>query len=137
MRIQPENLPTMAFDWGSIKWLVSPRHLEGAKSTLGEVVINPGRGHERHSHPTADEVIYVLDGEGTQMVNDEEPFPIKAGDAVHISAGAPHATMNTTWRTLRLIVTYTPGGEEAALEQAPDYRLLAPGTVPTWLQNTE
>jgi hypothetical protein len=42
--------------------------------------------------------------------------------------------MNTGWRTLRLVVTYTPGGEEAGLEQAPDYALLPPGTVPSWVQ---
>jgi quercetin dioxygenase-like cupin family protein len=135
VRVRPETLSTMVFDWGSIKWLVSPRHIDGAKSTLGEVVINPDRGHERHSHPGADEVLYVVDGEGLQMVDDEEPFPIKAGDAVHIPAGVPHSTVNTTWRTLRLIVTYTPGGEEAALEQAPGYRLLPPETVPAWTQD--
>jgi oxalate decarboxylase/phosphoglucose isomerase-like protein (cupin superfamily) len=137
MHLRPETTTTMVFDWGSIKWLVSPRHIDGAKSTLGEVVINPGRGHERHSHPASDEVIYVVDGEGTQMVNDEEPFPVKAGDAIHIPTGVPHSTMNTGWRTLRLIVTYTPGGEEAALEQAPDYALLPPGTVPAWIRDPQ
>lgn len=133
MHLRPDALATMVFDWGSIKWLVSPRHIDGAKSTLGEVVINPGRGHDRHSHPASDEVIYVIDGEGTQMVNDEEPFTIAAGDTVHIPAGVPHATTNTGWRTLRLIVTYTPGGEEAALEQMPGFTLLPPAAVPTWV----
>ncbi|MDN3353700.1 cupin domain-containing protein [Actinomadura sp. DC4] len=136
MHLRPGDLPTMTFDWGVITWLVSPRHVDGAKSTLGEVVINPGRGHERHSHPASDEVIYVVDGEGSQMVDDGEPFTIAAGDAVHIPAGAPHSTMNTGWRALRLIVTYTPGGEEAALEQAPGYELLPPGTVQTWVRES-
>jgi hypothetical protein len=35
---------------------------------------------------------------------------------------------------LRLIVTYTPGCEEKALEAAPDYHLHDAGTVPTWAQ---
>jgi hypothetical protein len=43
--------------------------------------------------------------------------------------------MNSAWHTLRLIVTYTPGGEEAALEQAPDYRLMSPGSAPSWVQD--
>ncbi|MCW2861921.1 MAG: cupin [Actinoallomurus sp.] len=136
MHLRPDALATMVFDWGSIKWLVSPRHIDRAKSTLGEVVINPGQGHQRHSHPTSDEVLYVIDGEGSQMTNDEEPFIIKAGDAVHIPAGVPHSTMNTGWRTLRLVVTYTPGGEEAALEQAPDHALLPPGAVQPWMRDS-
>jgi hypothetical protein len=45
-----------------------------------------------------------------------------------------HSTDNTTWRPLRLIVTYTPGGEEKALEAAPDYHLHDLGTVPAWAQ---
>jgi oxalate decarboxylase/phosphoglucose isomerase-like protein (cupin superfamily) len=124
----------MSFDWGSIQWFVTPSSAEGASSTLGEVIVNPGKGHARHNHPNAEEIIYVISGEATQMVDDGEPFPIREGDAVHIPKGAWHSTYNTTWRPLRLIVTYTPGGEEKALEGAPDLRLHEPGAVPEWRQ---
>ena len=29
----PDAVPTMAFDWGSIKWFVTPDAIEGAGST--------------------------------------------------------------------------------------------------------
>ncbi|MFC4056458.1 cupin domain-containing protein [Actinomadura syzygii] len=131
----PGAVPTMTFDWGSIKWLVTPSGVPGAQSTLGEVIVNPGRGHARHNHPGAEEVIYVISGEATQMVDDKEPFTIREGDAVHIPKGVWHSTYNTTWRPLRLIVTYTPGGEEKALEGAPDFRRLETGAVPEWRQD--
>lgn len=134
MLVTPGDVTTMTFDWGSIKWFVTPYAIQGARSSLGEVIVNPGKGHARHNHPDADEVIYVISGEGLQMVGDGEPFPIKEGDAVHIQKGVWHSTDNTTWRPLRLIVTYTPGGEEKALEAAPDYRLHTAGTVPAWRQ---
>lgn len=134
MLVTPGDVTTMTFDWGSIKWFVTPYVIQGARSSLGEVIVNPGKGHARHNHPDADEVIYVISGEGLQMVDDGAPFPIKEGDAVHIPKGVWHSTENTTWRSLRLIVTYTPGGEEKALEAAPDYRLHAIGTVPAWRQ---
>ncbi|MFI6290672.1 cupin domain-containing protein [Nonomuraea sp. NPDC050790] len=134
MLVSPDNVPTMAFDWGSIKWFVTPSLIPGAGSTLGEVIVNPGKGHARHNHPNAEEIIYVISGEATQMVGDTEPFPIREGDTVHIPAGAYHSTFNSTWRPLRLIVTYTPGGEEKALEGAPDYRPHEPGTVAEWRQ---
>jgi oxalate decarboxylase/phosphoglucose isomerase-like protein (cupin superfamily) len=134
MLVTPGNLTTMTFDWGSIKWFVTPYAIQGAGSSLGEVIVNPGKGHARHNHPDAEEVIYVISGEAKQMVDDGEPFAIKEGDAVHIPKGVYHSTFNTTWRPLRLIVTYTPGGEEKALEAAPDYRLHDAGTTPEWLR---
>ena len=109
MLVNPADVTTMTFDWGSIKWFVTPSSVEGASSTLGEVIVNPGKGHARHNHPNAEEIIYVISGEATQMVDDGEPFPIREGDAVHVPKGAWHSTYNTTWRPLRLIVTYTPG----------------------------
>jgi oxalate decarboxylase/phosphoglucose isomerase-like protein (cupin superfamily) len=132
MLINPDAVPTMTFDWGSIKWFVTPSAITGAGSSFGEVIVNPGKGHARHNHPNAEEVLYVISGEARQMVGDEEEFPIREGDAVHIPMGVYHSTYNTTWRPLRLIVTYTPGGEEKALESAPDYRLHEPGAVPSW-----
>ncbi|TDD80572.1 cupin domain-containing protein [Actinomadura darangshiensis] len=134
MLLNPGDVTTMTFDWGSIKWFVTPSTVEGASSTLGEVIVNPGKGHARHNHPDAEEIIYVISGEATQMVDDGDPFPLREGDAVHIPKGAWHSTYNTTWRPLRLIVTYTPGGEEKALEAAPDFCRHAPGTVPEWRQ---
>ncbi|MGW4471609.1 cupin domain-containing protein [Nonomuraea sp. NPDC004354] len=134
MLVSPSHVPTMTFDWGSIKWFVTPSAIPGAASTLGEVIVNPGRGHARHNHPNAEEIIYVISGEAMQMVDDGEPFPIREGDTVHIPAGAFHSTFNTTWRPLRLIVTYTPGGEEKALQGAPDYCLHEPGDIAEWRQ---
>jgi oxalate decarboxylase/phosphoglucose isomerase-like protein (cupin superfamily) len=132
MLIRPDDLATMTFDWGSIKWFVTPRSIDGASSSLGEVILNPGRGHARHNHPDAEEVIYVISGEGLQMVHDTEPFPIKEGDAVHVPTAAFHSTLNTGWRPLRLIVTYVPGGEEGALEATPDFALVAAGGAQEW-----
>jgi oxalate decarboxylase/phosphoglucose isomerase-like protein (cupin superfamily) len=134
MLVTPADVTTMTFDWGSIKWFVTPHAIPGASSSLGEVIVNPGQGHARHNHPGADEVIYVISGEGRQMVDDGEPFPIREGDSVYIPKGVWHSTDNTAWRPLRLIVTYTPGGAEKALEAAPDYHLHDLGTVPTWAQ---
>ncbi|MEV6559274.1 cupin domain-containing protein [Nocardia sp. NPDC051756] len=130
----PNAVATMVFDWGSIKWHVSPDTVDGASSTLGEVVINPNKGHDRHEHPESDEILYVVDGEGRQTVGDSGEFAIKAGDAVWIPRGTLHSTYNTGWRPLRLVATYTPGGAEAALRGLPDFAELAPGEFPTWKQ---
>lgn len=132
MHIRPDDVDTISFDWGTIKWLVTPSVVEGAANTQGEVIILPGKGHERHNHPGAEELLYVISGEGEQMVGDQPPFTIREGDLVHIPVAAYHSTFNTTWRPLRLIVTYTPGGEERTLEGVPGYQRHPAGSHPLW-----
>ena len=129
--IRPADAETFSFDWGSMKWFVSPVTIPGAANSQGEVIINPGRGHVRHQHEHADELIYVISGTGTQTVGDEE-FPIAEGDMVYIPMATMHSTMNTGWRTLRLIVTYTPGGEEQALTALPDFARHPAGDIVAW-----
>jgi quercetin dioxygenase-like cupin family protein len=60
--VDPSALPTQTFEWGSIKWLVSPATEPEARVTFGEVVLLPGKGHERHNHPGSEEILYVLAG---------------------------------------------------------------------------
>lgn len=127
-----DNLPTWVFDWGSITWLVSPSSVTGASSTLGEVIINPGQGHDRHTHPEADEVLYIVEGTGVQTVGGGPEFPVSAGDAVWIPKGTEHSTFNTSWRPLRIVATYTPGGSEEGLRADPSLIELPARQVPRW-----
>ncbi len=97
---------------------------------LGEVVLLPGKGHDRHNHEGAEEVLYVLSGEGVQTVNDGEPFPVRAGDAIYIPEGAFHSTVNIGWEPMRLIALYNPGGAELGLRTLPDFREIPAGEAP-------
>lgn len=129
-KINPGELPTKTFDWGIIKWLVSPASIETTGLTFGEVIVFPGKGHERHNHPESEEILYVLSGEGVQMLNDAEPFPIKAGDTIYVPTAMFHSTMNTGWEPLVLLALYNPAGAEKILETMPDYKEIAAGHLP-------
>jgi oxalate decarboxylase/phosphoglucose isomerase-like protein (cupin superfamily) len=117
----------MSFDWGVIKPLVA-----GVSDTVSlmHVVLLPGQGHERHNHPDADEILYVLSGTGEQMVDDTTTFEVRPGHTVWIPKAAFHSTVNTGWEPLVLLAVYAPGGAENALKGLPDYRELAPGEAP-------
>ncbi|HEY4384565.1 MAG TPA: cupin domain-containing protein [Ktedonobacteraceae bacterium] len=130
-QIDPQTVPTHAFDWGIIKWFVAPGQTPQANLTFGEVILLPGKGHDRHNHPESEEVLYVLSGEGVQMLNDNEPFPIKPGDAIYVPIGQYHSTLNTGWAPLRLLAIYNPGGAEKGLTTLPDYREIPAGEIPT------
>jgi oxalate decarboxylase/phosphoglucose isomerase-like protein (cupin superfamily) len=128
--IDPATLPTMSFDWGLIKPLITDHNVSDPGVSLMHVVLLPGLGHERHNHPDADEVLYVLAGEGEQMVDDGEPFAVHAGQAVWVPTGAYHSTKNTGWEPLTLLAIYAPAGAEKALTGLPDYREIPPGEAP-------
>ena len=128
--INPHSVPTQTFEWGAIKWFVTPDKTPGSGLTFGEVILLPGKGHDRHNHPESEEILYVLSGEGEQIVNDEPPFHVKAGDTVYIPVAVFHSTHNTGWGPLRLLALYNPGGAEKVLEGLPDFREIPAGHLP-------
>jgi oxalate decarboxylase/phosphoglucose isomerase-like protein (cupin superfamily) len=132
--VSPDEVETMMFDWGTIKWLSEVR-VTGAKGiAAGLVILEPGKGHLRHNHPGSEEVLYYLSGEGEQMVEDDNGEPmfrhVRAGDAAYIPAGVYHGTENTGWEPMRLVAIYSPGGPEAILRDLPDCILFPPGELP-------
>ena len=86
------------------------------------VVLLPGQGHERHNHPDADEILYVLSGTGEQMVDDARDLRRPPRPTVFIPKGAFHSTVNTGWEPLTILAIYAPAGAEEALKSLPDYR---------------
>jgi quercetin dioxygenase-like cupin family protein len=128
--IDPDTLPTMSFDWGVVKPLVATDNTDDPAVSMMHVVLLPGQGHERHNHPDSDEILYILAGRGDQMVDDGEPFEVRAGHAVFIPRGAFHSTVNTSWEPMTILAIYAPAGAEEALKGLPDYRQVRPGEAP-------
>jgi len=133
--VNASDLPTMTFGWGATKWLVTPDVTPGATISFGEVVLMPGQGHDRHNHPVSEEILYVLSGEGVQMLDDGEPFPVRAGDTIYVPTAVFHSTLNTGWAPLRLLALYNPGGPEKDLESLPDFAEVPAGSLPGWVRD--
>lgn len=122
------DVDSLVFDWGTIQMLCEER-VTGAKSiSFGSVVLEPGKGHVRHNHPDADEIIYFVSGEGDQMVNDDTPQRCKAGACIWIPKGVYHSTINRGDGPLHLVVAYVPAGSEQALREDPAVRVIPAGT---------
>ena len=110
-----DDVDSLRFDWGTIKILSEPAVTEAERFSFGMVVLEPGKGHERHNHPGSEEIIFVVSGEGEQMVDGEGPVPVRAGASIYIPEGVYHSTVNTGWEPLRLLVVYAPAGPERLL----------------------
>lgn len=132
--VAPEDVETQVFDWGMLKWMSEPRVTDADRFSAGIVILAPGKGHTRHNHPGVEEVLYVISGQGMQMVEDDRGQPlgrtVTAGMLVHIPADVYHETINTGWEPLKLVAIYSPHGPEAILRAMPDCTVLPPGATP-------
>jgi oxalate decarboxylase/phosphoglucose isomerase-like protein (cupin superfamily) len=132
--VSPDDVETLVFDWGTIKWMSEVRTTGGARAAGGVVILAPGKGHARHNHPGSDEILYVISGEGDQMVEDDAGNPVTrhvtAGDMVYIPDSVFHSTVNTTWEPLRILAVYAPGGPEAILRSMPECTIVPAGELP-------
>ncbi len=121
------DVETLAFDWGTVRMLSEPQVTGARRHSFGMAEVLPGGGHERHNHPGAEEIIYVLSGQGEQMVDDQQAVKIGPGDCVFIPDGIYHSTLNTGSEPMRLLIIYAPAGPEQILREIPGCRVLAPG----------
>jgi quercetin dioxygenase-like cupin family protein len=101
-------------DWGVFAAVSSPA--DGAERIMTvEAIFLPGKCHEFHCHPRQEEVIYVLEGELEQWV-EEERSVIGPGDAVIIPAGVVHASFNIGAAPARILAVLSPCVGEAGYE---------------------
>lgn len=124
--------PIGSLNWGQVKFLSEPPLTNAQNFSVVHVTLAPGQGHIRHNHPGSEEILYVLLGDGEQMVETDleerggkpEFFTVKAGDLVHIPASVFHQTINKGSGPMQLLAVYSPLGPEAILRTFPDYRVL-------------
>lgn len=123
------DVETLSFEWGNIKLLSCPDCAGGETMTFGMVVLQPGKGHSRHNHPDADEILFIISGEGEQMLEDQPAVSIRPGASIYVPRGVFHSTLNTGWEPLRFVVVYAPAGPEAVLRELPDVRRVPAGQL--------
>lgn len=127
--IEPDDVESLSFDWGVLKMMDTPDTTGAERFSAGVVTLTPGKGHERHTHPDSDEILYVVRGEGEQEVADETRS-VTTGDMVHIPEGVEHGTTNTGWEPLTLLAVYAPPGPEGVLRDDPESTIIPAGRVP-------
>jgi oxalate decarboxylase/phosphoglucose isomerase-like protein (cupin superfamily) len=106
--------------------------VNGAKTFSGGVVDLPsGQGHSRHNHPGSEEIIFVISGNGEQMVERADGTPetrqVGPGCTIFIPEARFHSTLNTGSGPMQLFVVYSPAGPETGLRDLPDFRLVKAG----------
>lgn len=127
--VEGSDVSTQVFDWGTLKWMATPDVNGSERFSAGVVQLEPGKGHDIHTHPESDEILYVVAGEGEQTIEDETT-DISAGEMVFIPADTEHGTINTGWETLQLLAVYAPPGPEEDLAALPECDIVPAGEFP-------
>jgi quercetin dioxygenase-like cupin family protein/ligand-binding sensor protein/two-component sensor histidine kinase len=107
-----------SFEWGTILWFVEPGDLDVERMSVGLVTFHPGALQEEHLHSGDEQVIYVVAGAGTQII-DGEAYRLRPGDIKHIPPYTRHKVINDSPAELKLIIVYTPSKFQSLLAQAP------------------
>ena len=128
--IEPDDVSTLALDWGTIKWTTSPEVNGAERFSCGVVLLEPGDGHELHTHPNSDEILFFISGEGEQTVAGETR-DVAAGDTIFIPEGIEHSTINTGWEPLKFLAIYAPPGPEEVVAESPGAEIIPAGEIPT------
>jgi quercetin dioxygenase-like cupin family protein len=76
-----------------------------------EYVTRKGEEPEEHSHPTEDEMFYVLEGGLTFQCGDQH-FDVEAGGFVFLPRGVPHGYTIRSDGAVRLLVITAPRREK-------------------------
>jgi quercetin dioxygenase-like cupin family protein len=94
-------------EWGSLAWFSSPASSSSKNLVVIEVILGPAGVHNFHRHPHQEELIYVIEGEIEQWV-DQEKRMLRSGDSAFISADVVHASFNVSDRNAKLLAILGP-----------------------------
>jgi quercetin dioxygenase-like cupin family protein len=104
-------------------WWMLNRDAGGPEQIEFHVVeLAPGFKHDLHRHPDAGEIVYVLEGEGLHLSENEDPVRQVKGDMTYIPAGEWHGLANPSEDEPLLVIGITEGAthyEDAGYEDHP------------------
>ena len=103
--------------FGNVEFLALSEHT--SRVNVSVITMAPGReGPEAHVHATEDDAFYVLDGELTFVLGDEE-VPAPAGTFVLVPPGVLHTFANRTATPVRILNIHAPAGFDRRLMGGP------------------
>ena len=99
--------PYVTADGSTIRELLNGNNAPLVNQSLAEATLLHGQKTARHFHPQSEEIYFVLGGSGAIHIV-EQTRPVKTGDAIAISAGAPHCIENDGADELRFLCCCAP-----------------------------
>lgn len=99
-------------DGSEIRELLAYRNSSIRRQSLAEARLAPRRSTEAHRHPVAEEIYYILEGQGEMRV-DGEIRRVGPGDAIAIPPGSTHQITNVGSTVLKFLCCCSPAYEHS------------------------
>jgi quercetin dioxygenase-like cupin family protein len=113
-----------------VQWIVTKATVGSEKTVFGITTFPPDGRHDIHRHPNAEEVEYLVSGEGIARVGDDD-VRMKPGDVVLVKTNELHGFWNTS-STEPAVLVWTYAGaaslDEAGYVYEPDAAAHGTGT---------
>ena len=108
------NEPIKDLDGASRLILVDEETVGAEDITFGYSKFEPNTSiHKKHSHPEAEEIMYILSGRGITGIQNEE-HELEAGDTLWVPRGETHWFYNPFDEPCEFLFIYTRNSLEAA-----------------------
>lgn len=93
-------------EFGTVHWAVRADDPHGAETTFGLATFVAGSSNAEHTHPNAEEVVYVLEGEVTHTLGAQR-VTLRAGDLIVVPRDVPHRLINESGADMRAIIVFS------------------------------
>ncbi|HBC86517.1 MAG TPA: cupin domain-containing protein [Lentisphaeria bacterium] len=80
--------------WGNLTWYASRKLGNTEEMTVGKCVIKPGCENPLHSHPNCSEILTVIEGKISHVIEDGKEVEMEAGDTISVPPNIPHKARN-------------------------------------------
>lgn len=104
--------PTLTAEQGwvnmDVRWLVTSQSVGSQETVFGITVFPPDGRHDVHRHPNAEEVEYLVEGQGVARVGDDDVL-MEVGDIVFAAANEWHGFRNSS-SSERAVMVWCYGG---------------------------
>ena len=104
-------------DWGSLTWYAGRPLGNSTEMTVGVAIIKPGCGNPLHSHPNCSEVLVVMQGSITHVIEDGKQVEMGERDTIVIPATLPHKETNTGNEDAVLLISFSSADGQMKLEE--------------------
>ncbi|EUJ19986.1 cupin domain-containing protein [Listeria aquatica] len=101
-------------DYGELEVLISPSFLEKSEVFVTLCTINPKTKAPVHVHDYSQEHIYIIEGEG-DLVIENEIQTLTKGDIAAVPMGVPHTINNEGEKPLKALLVMAPVAPEGHL----------------------
>jgi len=106
----PSQGRTFAVVGDVYRFLATGEETDG-KYAMWEAIVPPGGGPPPHIHSREEESFYILEGQITFTIDDEQ-IVATAGTFANMPVGSRHSFKNETDQTARMILSVAPAGLE-------------------------